>query len=366
MELNRVVKLRAAMEERGVDVALISPGPNLRYLAGFDIDPHERTFLMVISERGLAFVAPKLEEEKVLDRTAETGAQVFAYKDEEGPDRALKGAIDSAEAVKPGSKMVIGAEYLHMRVKEFEMVRSVVGEFEAYDADGLMMALRVIKDEQEIQMLRKAACIVDVGIEAARRAIMPGVTERRVAEAIERSMMEAGADSVPFNSVLSGPKAALPHGETGDRMIEEGEFVLCDIGACYMGYNGDITRTIAVSRPSGEMLALYDAVAEANEAGRMAARPGITSEELDCICRDVISRRGFADLFIHRTGHGLGVEIHEEPYIVKGSQTTLLPGMAFTIEPGAYLPGVGGVRIEDDVIITPLGAEVLTKSHRRP
>jgi len=366
MELGRVVKLRGAMEEKGVEITLISPGPNLRYLAGLDIDPHERTFLMAVSEGGLAFVLPKLEEEKVLNKTAGTGAQVFAYKDEDGPMGALEDAFAAIGAAAPCPGAVIGTEYLHMRVKEYEMVRALTSGFASRDADGLMMGLRIIKDEHEAQMLRKAAGIVDIGIEAARDAIRPGVTERYVAAAIERAMMDAGADSVPFNSVLSGPKAALPHGSTGDRVIEDKEFVLCDIGACCGGYYGDITRTIAAGRPGGEMSAVYDAVAEANEAGRKEARPGITGEELDRVCRDVIAKRGLADLFIHRTGHGLGVEIHEEPYIVKGSDTTLLPGMAFTIEPGAYIPGVGGVRIEDDVVITPYGAEVLTKSHRRP
>jgi len=249
-------------------------------------------------------------------------------------------------------------------VKEYEIARRAIGEFEAFDIDPLMMRLRSIKDDEEAACLRRAAEIVDIGIDAARDAINPGASEKYVSQEIERAIMAAGADYVPFNIVLSGPNAALPHGIPSERRIKAGELVLCDIGACYKGYFGDITRTIPAGRPSDALVTAYDAVYRANEAGRRAARPGMTCEMLDAVCRKVIEDAGFGPQFIHRTGHGLGLEVHEEPYIVAGNKTEILPGMAFTIEPGVYIPGVGGVRIEDDVIITQDGTEILTRQPR--
>jgi Xaa-Pro dipeptidase len=173
-------------------------------------------------------------------------------------------------------------------------------------------------------------------------------------------MLAAGADSIPFNAVLAGANSALPHGETGDYAMRDGDMVICDIGATYRGYNGDITRTFAVGKPTPQMAKVYAAVYDANRAACRAARPEVTGEQLDWIARDAITRAGFGEYFTHRTGHGLGLEIHEEPYIVQGAAEPLKPGMVFTIEPGIYIPGVGGVRIEDDLALTEDGCVVLT------
>lgn len=364
MEHARIGKVLEEMRATSLGRCAISPGPNLRYLAGLNIDPHERTFVMVLGgPPGISFALPKLEEEKVRASLGGADATIFAYADQDGPLLAVERALGYGGDGSCGPRR-IGAEFLHMRLKEHELIRASAGPFEAVDMDPFLMGMRAVKDSEEIRRLRRAAEIVDRGIEAARDAIAPGVSENYVAEAIEKAMMAAGADSVPFNSVLSGPNAALPHGRTSDRKIGEGELVLCDIGAGFRGYFGDITRTIAAGRPPDRLVAAYMAVYEANRAGRQAAGPGMKAEDLDAVCRDVITKAGFGELFIHRTGHGLGLEVHEEPYIVAGSGKLLLPGMAFTIEPGVYLPGEGGVRIEDDVIITEAGAEVLTKQPR--
>ncbi len=225
--------------------------------------------------------------------------------------------------------------------------------------------MRAVKGRDELAALQRAAQIVDIGIEAAAATIAPGVTEREVATAVERAMLKAGADSIPFNAVLTGTNSALPHGQTGDAVMREGDMVICDIGATYRGYNGDITRTFPVGRPTPQMAEAYGVVYDANRAACRAARPGVTGEQLDSIARNVIARAGFGEYFIHRTGHGLGLEIHEEPYIVQGATTPLKAGMVFTIEPGIYIPGVGGVRIEDDLALTDDGCQVLTSFPRK-
>lgn len=350
-------------EQAGADIAVISAGPNLKYLLGLVVDPHERAFLMITGKGFLpSFVLPMLEMANVGRAAAEFGAELHGYSDEEGPYSACARAMRHA-ASKPG-KLKVGAEFLHMRLKEHELIRSVLGGFEVIDIDGLLTEMRAVKDPCEIASLRRAAEIVDIGVAAARASVRPGASEKQVAAQIERAMLDAGADSVPFNIVLAGPNAALPHGVPSDRRIMEGDLVICDIGASYKGYFADITRTIPAGRPSEELMRAYDAVYRANEAGRKAARPGMECGDLDAACRKVIEDAGFGELFIHRTGHGLGLEVHEEPYIVGGSIRKLLPGMVFTIEPGIYIPGVGGVRIEDDAVITETGADILTKQPR--
>jgi Xaa-Pro dipeptidase len=228
------------------------------------------------------------------------------------------------------------------------------------DLGPIAARMRAVKDPDELAALKRAAHIVDIGIAAAASAIAPGITEREVAAAAERAMLAAGADSVPFNAVLAGANSALPHGQTGDYEMREGDMVICDIGATYRGYNGDITRTFAVGKPTPEMARIYGVVYEANRAACQAARPGVTGEQLDSVARDAITRAGFGEYFTHRTGHGLGLEIHEEPYIVQGAKKPLEAGMVFTIEPGVYIPSVGGVRIEDDLALAGDGHLVLT------
>lgn len=359
---NRLSELWNEASRTSVDAMIISPGPNLGYLCGFMINPRERTFLLLLGPKGSSSVFPKLEEKRV---TASLGGEVmsFPYRDEDGPVDSIKGALEAAGIDRQG-RITLAVEYLQMRVNELKMVNDAIEGYEMADLGKLFSKLRVNKDENERAYTRKAAAIVDIGIDEARRRIKPGVSERYVAARIEEAMRQAGADSIPFNKVLSGLKAANPHGNPDDKLIEEGDLVICDIGATYRGYTADITRTLAAGTPSAMLKRMHSIVCASNEAGRMSARPGLTCSELDAICRNVIAAEGLDEYFIHRTGHGLGLEVHEDPYIVSGNNMLLSPGMVFTIEPGVYIPEVGGVRIEDDVIITEEGVEVITKSKR--
>ena len=268
-------RLDAFLEKSGkskIGIAVVSAGPNLRYLIGLDVDPHERAFMMVAA-KGLppSFVLPMLEMGNVGRAAASIGAELHGYSDDEGPAFAVGRALRHV-AVGAG-KLLVGVEFLHMRVKEHELIRSALGSFDVLDIDGLLTQMRAVKDSEEIACLRRAAEIADIGIAAARDAISPGVSEKRVALAIERAMLDAGADSVPFNIVLAGPNAALPHGAPSDRKIMEGELVICDIGAVYRGYFGDITRTIPAGKPSPGMVKAYEAsTGPTRREGRPLAR----------------------------------------------------------------------------------------------
>lgn len=354
MNRDRIRRLQAALPSVGAACALIVPGPNLFYLTGMRMGMSERITLAIIPAEGEpSFVAPKLEADKIKDYT---GVRVVVpWTDEDGPLAAIKTAL----AGLVGGRTV-GAEYRYMRLLDRDMVERAAAPSGFTDIGELIAEMRMCKDEAELALMQRAAEIVDIGAAACKAAIRPGVTERTVMEACQKAMKEAGANSVPFATILAGPNGALPHGYTSDCVIQPGDLVICDIGAEFKGYVADITRTFPAGTPSARMAEIYQVVYDCQKHAREQARPGMTGAQIDDLCRSVISARGYGEYFIHRTGHGLGLEVHEEPYIVKTNQTPLKPGMTFTIEPGVYLHGVGGVRIEDDVVLTADGLRVLT------
>ena len=222
--------------------------------------------------------------------------------------------------------------------------------------------LRVIKSEDELVNMRKAAELADYAVEVGCKEIAEGKTELEILNAIELAVKEKGASQMAFDTmVLSGPKTASPHGNPGDRKIQKGDLVLFDLGVIYNGYCSDITRTVAFGEPSAEKREVYETVRRAEEAAVNAVKPGITAMELDKIARDVITEAGYGEYFTHRLGHGLGISVHEFPSITGVNDMKLETGMVFTIEPGIYHPNITGVRIEDDVVVTEDGIEVLTK-----
>ena len=229
---------------------------------------------------------------------------------------------------------------------------------------GLVEALRIVKDAGELARIEMAADIADVGLAQVKEQLKSEPTEQQFALELDFEMRRRGADRVSFETIVAaGPNAALPHHEPSDRRIAAGELVVVDFGAEVDGYRSDMTRTLCVgSVRAPELLDLLDAVLVAQRAGVRALRPGVTGEEIDSACRDSLERAGFADLFVHGTGHGVGLVIHEAPAIAAGSTDILLEGAVVTVEPGAYISGVGGVRIEDTLVVTATGARALTKS----
>jgi Xaa-Pro dipeptidase len=250
-------------------------------------------------------------------------------------------------------------------VRELRLVEASAPGIQFADAGPLLANLRMHKDEAEIAQMRQAVAITEAALGATLEKIHIGMTEREIANELLLEMLHRGAESLPFEPIiLSGPNSALPHGAPGDRRVRAGDLLLFDFGVSVGGYASDITRTFAVSLVGDELRRAYDVVKRANEAGRKAARPGVEIQEVDRAARKVIADAGYGQYFAHRTGHGLGLEVHEPPFACEGDTTILELGMTFTVEPGVYLPGIGGVRVEDDVVITPDGCESLTRFDR--
>jgi Xaa-Pro dipeptidase len=283
--------------------------------------------------------------------------QLFPWTDEEGPVNAFAGA---SQALKLSGK-TLAVEELVMRVRELRLIEVSAPGVRFADAGPLVAALRMSKDGDEIAKMRQAAAIAETALEAVLPKIHIGVTEREIVNELLLEVLRSGAEGLPFEPiVLSGPKSALPHGAPGDRRVQAGDLLLFDFGVSVGGYASDITRTCAVGHLDDELRRVYEVVKRANEAGRLAMRPGIEIQEVDRAARKVIVDAGYGQYFTHRTGHGLGLESHEPPYACEGETTVLGPGMTFTVEPGIYLPGRGGVRVEDDVVVTADGGESLT------
>jgi Xaa-Pro aminopeptidase len=251
-----------------------------------------------------------------------------------------------------------------MRVLELRILEAVAPEAQFVSLDEHLAALRICKDRSELEAMRKAIAITERALYELVSGTLIGLTERQIAGRLEREMMNAGADAVAFMIVVTGPNSADPHAEPSDRTLQVSDLLTIDCGVVKDGYLSDITRTFVAGHASERVLDIYEVVQRANAAGRDSIKPGMQAQEVDRAARDVIARAGYGEQFFHRTGHGLGLEVHEPPYIVEGNEQCLEPGMVFTIEPGVYIAGLGGVRIEDNVAVTPEGMECLTSFPR--
>jgi Xaa-Pro dipeptidase len=341
------------MKAEGVAVTLVTSPPNVYYLTGFDCHPHERFMALCLQADGTAALfVPTLEKEEA-ERSG--FPHVVTVSDTDDPMAKVRAEVGEG----PFAKWAI--EKQHLTVARYEQLQTVFGSGETVGAEELLLQMRLCKDEAEIAIMRKAAEIADRAVEAGIRAIEIGKTEAELVAVVEAKMKELGASGTAFSTiVLAGEKSALPHGTPGSRAIQKGDFVLFDLGAVYEGYCSDITRTVVVGEPSAEQVTIYEAVLAANLAGIAATRPGLPALVVDQAARQTIEGFGYGEYFTHRVGHGLGIEVHEFPSMHGQNQQVMVPGMVFTIEPGVYIPGLGGVRIEDDVLVTEDGVEVLT------
>ena len=267
----------------------------------------------------------------------------------------------------------VGVEAAHLTLSRWEWLTANAASRKSdvtfRSTSGVVEAARAVKDAAEIATLRESAHRIDPVVEAALAAIRPGVAERVVAAAIESAMRDQGYERPAFETIVaSGPNGALPHHRAGDRVIERGDLVVLDFGGVLDGYCSDLTRTVGVGSISPRARELYDAVFDAQRAAVAVVRPGVLTTEVDAAARQLLESRGLGDAFGHGTGHGLGLDVHEDPRVGKPRAdlppVTLQPGMVITIEPGAYLTGFGGVRIEDDVLVTEQGCEILTRPAR--
>ncbi len=356
--LHRLITLQSA---QALDCVVLVPGPNLRYLTGLTMHLSERPTLAFFPTQGSPALLLPLLESQGLAEGLRSEMQLLPYTDEEGP----QGAFAAAAAALELSGKRLGVEFLQMRVLELRRLEQVAPGCHILACEAFLQELRARKDGPELEQMRHAIRLTEDALSATMARVHPGQTEEEIATELRVAMLRAGAEEVAFITAVAGPRTASPHANSSSRPLERGDVLIVDCGAVYGGYVADITRTFAVGEIPAEIKRVYAVVQAANEAGRAAVRPGVTAQEVDRAARRVIAEAGYGEYFIHRTGHGLGLEVHEPPYIVEGNEGLLQPGMTFTVEPGVYVPGLGGVRIEDDVVVTSAGAETLTTYPRQ-
>ncbi|MFC9843991.1 M24 family metallopeptidase [Streptomyces sp. NPDC060223] len=348
-----------AAARAGLDALLISPGADLRYLTGYDALPLERLTCLVLPADGDPFLlVPALEEPAAQASPAgDLGIEITAWSETEDP-YALVAARLPARTARLGVDNRMWAE------KTIAFRTALPGARQELAGD-VLNELRMRKTPQEVAALRRAGAAIDRVHARMGEWLRAGRTEREVGRDIADAITAEGHARVDFVIVGSGPHSASPHHELSDRTIRPGDPVVVDIGGTTQeGYCSDSTRVYAVGEPPADFRRLHDVLLRAQRAQTDAVRPGITAGQLDAVGRDIISDAGYGPCFIHRTGHGIGLESHEEPYIVTGNPLPLTPGMAFSVEPGIYLPGRYGARIEDIVICTEEGGERLNRIPR--
>jgi len=361
MNKQRLKRLRNEILAHGLDGIALVPGPNMLYLSHIRAFMSERPIVLFVpADDEPAIIIPTLEADKA-HQAGITEERIFSWSDDDG----YTGAFQQACAHLELSDYLLGVEALHMRVLEMELLRRYAPGLNTAHAESVMDTLRLVKDEGELEAMEKAVAAAETAMNNLIPRIDIGQTEKQIAAMLLQELTEAGSESNPFGPIVAGgPNGASPHAMPTNRPIQAGDMLVIDWGAVVDEYPSDITRTFAIGQVDQEFIQIYELVRQANEAGKAIARPGATGRDIDRAAREVIEGAGYGDFFIHRTGHGLGLEVHEPPYIMEGNTEPLVPGAVFTVEPGIYLPNRGGVRIEDDVVITVDGSHTLTSLSR--
>ncbi len=347
---NRVDKLREKMKAEGIASFLITSPYNLRYLTGFT------------GTTGVALIG--LEEAFFITDfryTEQAAKQCVGYEIVKNVGPILEVVADLVE-----SKTIenLAFEESFVAFRQYVELETLL-EVDLIPVSGMIEELREIKDESEIAIVEKACEIADKAFSHILTYIKPGMTEIQVANELDFYMRSLGASGVSFETIVaSGLRSAMPHGVASDKVIEQGDMITIDFGCYYNGYVSDMTRTISLGEPSDKLREIYEIVKEAQQRVLDAAKPGMSGIELDAIARDYIASKGYGEAFGHSTGHGIGLEIHEGPNVSKLAEKAFVPGNIITNEPGIYLPGIGGVRIEDDMLVTENGIKRLTHSEK--
>jgi len=347
MNAHRLAKVRERLAAEGLNALLVTEPNNRRYMSGFS-----GTSGMVVITLQNTWL---LTDFRYIEQASQQ-APLFEVVEHHGDAvHTLKQLLKDAGAEK------LGFDARHLTYAEYVKLAEELRPIQLVSTAEWVEQLRWVKEPEEIAQIRQAAAIADEAFRHVLTMLRPGLRERDVAAELEYKMRQLGASGPAFDTIVaSGPRSALPHGVAGERVLAAGDLVTLDFGARYHGYCSDLTRTVALGSVDGRLKEIYQIVLEAQEIGLSKIRAGMTGREADALVRSHIAARGYGDAFGHATGHALGLDIHESPSLSKRCETVLQPGMVLTVEPGIYLPGLGGVRIEDDVLLTSDGLEVLT------
>lgn len=362
MTRSRLDRLTASLSASNLDAVILNPGPTLKYLTGISFHLMERPVILFVAPGKAPLLAlPELELPKVKLFPFEVTGFPYGENPLEWDDVFRK----AAQTLGLNGKR-IGVEPRQLRLLEFRHVKAGAPEADFPDASDVLAELRLRKDKAEVEAMRRAVNIAQDALEATLPQIKIGMTEREVASELAMQLLKHGSESeIPFAPIVAaGPNSANPHASPSERKLQAGDLLVVDWGAAYGGYISDLTRAFAVGEADEECQKIHRIVQQANAAGRAAAKPGVPCAEVDKAARVVIEAAGYGKFFTHRTGHGIGMEPHEDPYIRGDNMQILEAGMTFTIEPGIYLPNRNGVRIEDNVVITDSGVDVLSSLPR--
>ena len=355
--MNKLETIQQYLKDHNTDAAFVTTPDNIFYLSGFSSDPHERLLgVMIFKDAEPFIICPLMEVPDV--KAAGWAFEAVGYEDTDDAWEFVQQATNR-KVTEVGS---LAIEKSHLTVERLEKIETLFPKARITRLDEQLNAMRSIKDDHELELLREAAALADYAIEVACENIAEGVSELELQTAIEFALKKKGVQKMSFDTtVLTGKKTASPHGTPGEQKIQKGDFVLLDLGVVHKGYCSDITRTLSYGEPSAEQKDIYETVRRANQAAIDIVKPGVKASELDKASRDVITEAGYGEYFTHRLGHGLGISVHEFPSIHGANDFQLSEGMVFTIEPGIYNSDITGVRIEDDCIVTKDGIEVMTK-----
>lgn len=346
------------MAEWSIDLLAVSPSDDLRWLVGFSPTADERACMLLLGRDDESFVVPSLNAEQA--RVALPSTPFEVWDDAAGPERALVRALQSVDLPAEPAVAVDGT----MRADALLLLQGALPGARFLPAAIVLAPLRAVKDASELELLAASARTADTAVRAGLAACEAGATELEVAEAAAAAFRHAGVEEVLFTSVAAGLNGAFPHHHTSRSRLQEGDAVTIDVGGRLHGYASDITRMAYVGEPDERYMQVHGVVEAAVQAGLATARPGATCAEVDGEARAIIAQAGLGEYFVHRTGHGLGLSTHEPPSIMAGVDTVLVPGMVFSVEPGVYIPGKLGVRLEEIVRVTGTGCEIFSSLPR--
>lgn len=362
MYTKRQEKVLKALGKKGFDGLVLNAGPSLTYFSGLHFHLSERpVVLLLVAGQKPVIILPTLEERKldVIDFEIES----FSYPD--NPARWQE-VFDKACGYASLSGLKVGFEPRQFRLLEYRYLETASATTSFGSGDEAISVCRSLKDQEEVDRMQKAVAIAQDSLKTILPRLRAGLSEKEVAAELTIELYRQGSEQpLPFSPIVStGPNGANPHAKPSNRFLQEGDLLIIDWGATYQGYTSDLTRTFGIGKVDEQARRIHELVLSANEKGRQAARPGAPCSAVDHAARSVIEAAGYGAFFHHRTGHGIGMECHEEPYIHEGNNDPLKSGMSFTVEPGIYLEGRYGVRIEDDVLITNDGVRSLSDLSR--